>query len=221
MLNDSHVTTLFHTLNSLAATGDKATIQRLQDTIFALGLAKPTANLCSPLISAYLDRYTPQEPTASQACATAERRSCMAVGLQLCSCVADSRAFFTVRFVSPIAKIFSGRWCVCVFLCLCMCVCACARVNESLIPPCDHSRGHIVGQRFSAGRGCANCSFTCEYVSVLLAHTCVFPVSVRRIRSRLCFVLVYAPPAATSLTSCRHPDGRSRLLPLRPHPSHS
>lgn len=73
VLNDSHVTTLFHTLNSLAATGDKATIQRLQDTIFTLGLAKPTANLCSPLISAYLDRYEPQEATASQPCATAER----------------------------------------------------------------------------------------------------------------------------------------------------
>ncbi|XP_075902405.1 leucine-rich PPR motif-containing protein, mitochondrial [Nelusetta ayraudi] len=55
VLNDSHVTMLFHTLNSLAATGDWATIQRLQDTIFTLGLAKPTANLCSPLISAYLD----------------------------------------------------------------------------------------------------------------------------------------------------------------------
>lgn len=54
--NDAHVTMLFHTLNTLAAKGDSATIQRLQETIFALGLAKPTANLCSPLITAYLDR---------------------------------------------------------------------------------------------------------------------------------------------------------------------
>lgn len=56
VLNDAHVTMLFHTLNALAAKGDAATIQRLQDTIFALGLAKPTANLCSPLITVYLDR---------------------------------------------------------------------------------------------------------------------------------------------------------------------
>lgn len=55
-LNDTHVTMLFHTLNALAAKGDSTTIQSLQDTIFALGLAKPTANLCSPLITAYLDR---------------------------------------------------------------------------------------------------------------------------------------------------------------------
>lgn len=56
VLNDSNVTMLFHVLNSLAATGDSAAIQRLQDTVFTLGLTKPTANLCSPLITAYLDR---------------------------------------------------------------------------------------------------------------------------------------------------------------------
>lgn len=56
VLTDAHATMLFHALNALAAKGDFATIQRLQDTIFALGLAKPTGNLCSPLITAYLDR---------------------------------------------------------------------------------------------------------------------------------------------------------------------
>lgn len=56
VMDDTHVTMLFHVLNALAAKGDAATIQRLQDTVFALGLAKPTANLCSPLITAYLDR---------------------------------------------------------------------------------------------------------------------------------------------------------------------
>uniref|UniRef100_A0AAY4D2B9 Leucine-rich PPR motif-containing protein, mitochondrial n=1 Tax=Denticeps clupeoides TaxID=299321 RepID=A0AAY4D2B9_9TELE len=55
VLNDSVVTQLFHVLNAAAMKGDVATVQRLQDTTFALGLVKPTANLCSPLISAHLD----------------------------------------------------------------------------------------------------------------------------------------------------------------------
>lgn len=54
-IDDSNVTMLFHVFNGLAAKGDAATIQRLQDTVFTLGLAKPTANLCSPLVTAYLD----------------------------------------------------------------------------------------------------------------------------------------------------------------------
>uniref|UniRef100_A0AAY4D4G0 PROP1-like PPR domain-containing protein n=1 Tax=Denticeps clupeoides TaxID=299321 RepID=A0AAY4D4G0_9TELE len=55
VLNDSVVTQLFHVLNAAAMKGDVATVQRLQDTTFALGLVKPTANLCSPLISAHLE----------------------------------------------------------------------------------------------------------------------------------------------------------------------
>ncbi|XP_071370521.1 leucine-rich PPR motif-containing protein, mitochondrial-like [Centroberyx affinis] len=55
VLNDINVTMLFHMLNAAAAKGDPATIRQLQDTIFTLGLARPTANLCSPLITAYLD----------------------------------------------------------------------------------------------------------------------------------------------------------------------
>ncbi|CAL9687780.1 unnamed protein product [Knipowitschia caucasica] len=55
LLGDSHLTMLFHTLNSVAAKGGVDAIRRLQDTIFTLGLAKPTANLCSPLVTAYLD----------------------------------------------------------------------------------------------------------------------------------------------------------------------
>ncbi|XP_061645986.1 leucine-rich PPR motif-containing protein, mitochondrial [Phyllopteryx taeniolatus] len=53
-LNDSHVTMLFHTLNAAVSKGAPA-VQRLQDTIFTLGLAKPSANLCAPLVSAYFD----------------------------------------------------------------------------------------------------------------------------------------------------------------------
>ena len=56
VMDDTHVTMLFHVLNTLAAKGDAQTIQRLQETAFTLGLVKPTANLCSPLITAYLDR---------------------------------------------------------------------------------------------------------------------------------------------------------------------
>lgn len=56
VLNDNHATTLFYILNAVGAKGGAPTIRRLQDTIFTLGLAKPTANLCSPLITAYLDR---------------------------------------------------------------------------------------------------------------------------------------------------------------------
>uniref|UniRef100_UPI003AAF326F leucine-rich PPR motif-containing protein, mitochondrial n=1 Tax=Centroberyx gerrardi TaxID=166262 RepID=UPI003AAF326F len=54
-VNDVNVTMLFHMLNAAVAKGGPATVRRLQDTIFTLGLAKPTANLCSPLITAYLD----------------------------------------------------------------------------------------------------------------------------------------------------------------------
>ncbi|KAK7902075.1 hypothetical protein WMY93_018844 [Mugilogobius chulae] len=55
VLTDIHLTLLFHTLNSVVAKGGADVIRRLQDTIFTLGLAKPTANLCSPLVTAYLD----------------------------------------------------------------------------------------------------------------------------------------------------------------------
>lgn len=54
VLSDANVTTLFHTLSVVAQTG-AAPVRQLQDAVFTLGLAKPTANLCSPLVSAYLD----------------------------------------------------------------------------------------------------------------------------------------------------------------------
>lgn len=56
VLDNSAVTMLFHTLNAVVPKGGPDTIRCLQDTIFTLGLTKPTANLCSPLIAAYLDR---------------------------------------------------------------------------------------------------------------------------------------------------------------------
>ncbi|XP_062852053.1 leucine-rich PPR motif-containing protein, mitochondrial [Trichomycterus rosablanca] len=54
-VTDTTVTMLFHTLNAAALKGDVNTIRRLQDVIFTLGLAKPTSNLCSPLVSAHLE----------------------------------------------------------------------------------------------------------------------------------------------------------------------
>lgn len=55
-MNGTHITTLFHALNTVAAGGDIPSIRRLQDTVFTLGLVTPTANLCSPVVTAYLVR---------------------------------------------------------------------------------------------------------------------------------------------------------------------
>ncbi|XP_041922109.1 leucine-rich PPR motif-containing protein, mitochondrial [Alosa sapidissima] len=57
-LKDSSSVLLFHTLNAAALKGEVDTIRQLQDTAFTLGLAKPTANLCSPLITVYLESYS-------------------------------------------------------------------------------------------------------------------------------------------------------------------
>nr|XP_061794346.1 leucine-rich PPR motif-containing protein, mitochondrial [Nerophis lumbriciformis] len=55
VLNDSHVTMLADVLNVAASNGGAPAVQRLQDTIFTLGLAKTTTALCTPLISAYMN----------------------------------------------------------------------------------------------------------------------------------------------------------------------
>uniref|UniRef100_A0A8C6WJP5 Leucine rich pentatricopeptide repeat containing n=1 Tax=Neogobius melanostomus TaxID=47308 RepID=A0A8C6WJP5_9GOBI len=55
VLGDTHVISLFHIFNSMRSNGGPDAIRRLQNTIFTLGLAKPTTSLCSPLITAYLD----------------------------------------------------------------------------------------------------------------------------------------------------------------------
>ncbi|XP_008296301.1 leucine-rich PPR motif-containing protein, mitochondrial [Stegastes partitus] len=56
VMKDPNITGLFHTFCAVADTGDVDAVQRLQDTAFTLGLIKPSANLCSPAISAYLKR---------------------------------------------------------------------------------------------------------------------------------------------------------------------
>ncbi|XP_077438416.1 leucine-rich PPR motif-containing protein, mitochondrial [Vanacampus margaritifer] len=55
VLNDNHLTMLFHVFNAAATNGGVPVVQRLQDTVFTLGLAKPKSNLFSPLINAYLE----------------------------------------------------------------------------------------------------------------------------------------------------------------------
>uniref|UniRef100_A0A671S180 Leucine-rich PPR motif-containing protein, mitochondrial-like n=1 Tax=Sinocyclocheilus anshuiensis TaxID=1608454 RepID=A0A671S180_9TELE len=54
-LRESTIGLLTLTMNTAAMKGDANTIRRLQETIFTLGLAKPSSNLCSPLISCYLE----------------------------------------------------------------------------------------------------------------------------------------------------------------------
>lgn len=56
VMDGSHVTMLFHMLNMLAAKGASEDIRKLQDTLFTLGLIKPSANMCSPLVTSYLER---------------------------------------------------------------------------------------------------------------------------------------------------------------------
>uniref|UniRef100_A0A8C6KJS9 Leucine rich pentatricopeptide repeat containing n=1 Tax=Nothobranchius furzeri TaxID=105023 RepID=A0A8C6KJS9_NOTFU len=56
VISDALITSVFHMLSTIVVKGDFSTVRRLQNTIFTLGLAKPTANLCSPLVTAYLDR---------------------------------------------------------------------------------------------------------------------------------------------------------------------
>uniref|UniRef100_A0A1A7XIN2 Leucine-rich PPR-motif containing n=1 Tax=Iconisemion striatum TaxID=60296 RepID=A0A1A7XIN2_9TELE len=55
VLSDALITSVFHMLNAVVAKAGTSTVRRLQDTIFTLGLAKPTANLCSPVVTSYLD----------------------------------------------------------------------------------------------------------------------------------------------------------------------
>ncbi|KAM4730439.1 leucine-rich PPR motif-containing protein, mitochondrial [Anableps anableps] len=55
VLNDTHITSVFHMLSAVVAKGGVSTVRRLQDAIFTLGLARPTSNLCSPAVTAYLE----------------------------------------------------------------------------------------------------------------------------------------------------------------------
>lgn len=56
VLSDAHFTLIFYMLNALSVKGDLTTLRRLLDTIITLGLAKPSTNLCSPMVTFYLSR---------------------------------------------------------------------------------------------------------------------------------------------------------------------
>uniref|UniRef100_A0A673JGG5 Leucine-rich PPR motif-containing protein, mitochondrial-like n=1 Tax=Sinocyclocheilus rhinocerous TaxID=307959 RepID=A0A673JGG5_9TELE len=56
-LRDGTISLLTLTMNTAAMKGDANSIRRLQETIFTLGLAKPSSNLCSPLITCYLESF--------------------------------------------------------------------------------------------------------------------------------------------------------------------
>ncbi|KAK1791516.1 hypothetical protein P4O66_013518 [Electrophorus voltai] len=56
VVKDTAVVLLFHTFSAVALRGDVAALRRLQDTTFTLGLAKPTSNLCSPMVTMYLEK---------------------------------------------------------------------------------------------------------------------------------------------------------------------
>ncbi|XP_078413322.1 leucine-rich PPR motif-containing protein, mitochondrial [Cetorhinus maximus] len=53
---DTTIASFFHILNAVAMKGEADTVQQLHESIVNLGLAKPTANLCSPLIGVHLDQ---------------------------------------------------------------------------------------------------------------------------------------------------------------------
>ncbi|KAL8185302.1 UNVERIFIED_CONTAM: hypothetical protein K2H54_045494 [Gekko kuhli] len=55
-IKDTTVTSFFHLLNGVALRGDVETVNQLHESIVALGLAKPTGNLCSPIITVHLEK---------------------------------------------------------------------------------------------------------------------------------------------------------------------
>nr|AWT24668.1 LRPPRC [Latimeria menadoensis] len=55
-IKDVTVSSLFHILNAAAMRGEIEVVNRLHESIVTLGLAKPTANLCSPLVTVHLEK---------------------------------------------------------------------------------------------------------------------------------------------------------------------
>ncbi|XP_067844873.1 leucine-rich PPR motif-containing protein, mitochondrial [Heptranchias perlo] len=56
VLRETTITSFFHILNAVAMRGEADLVKQLHESIVNLGLAKPTANLCSPLITVHLDQ---------------------------------------------------------------------------------------------------------------------------------------------------------------------
>ncbi|XP_053167851.1 leucine-rich PPR motif-containing protein, mitochondrial isoform X2 [Hemicordylus capensis] len=55
-IKDATVTTFFHILNGAALRGEVETVNRLFESIMALGLVQPAGNLCSPLATVHLEK---------------------------------------------------------------------------------------------------------------------------------------------------------------------
>ncbi|XP_060103537.1 leucine-rich PPR motif-containing protein, mitochondrial [Heteronotia binoei] len=55
-IKDTTVVSFFHLLNGVALRGDVEAVNQLHESIVALGLAKPTGNLCSPLTTVHLEK---------------------------------------------------------------------------------------------------------------------------------------------------------------------
>ncbi|XP_038607102.1 leucine-rich PPR motif-containing protein, mitochondrial [Tachyglossus aculeatus] len=60
LIKDTTVTSFFHILNGAALRGEADTVKELHEAILQLGLAKPTTNLCSPLVTVHLEKNNPQ-----------------------------------------------------------------------------------------------------------------------------------------------------------------
>ncbi|XP_030051658.1 leucine-rich PPR motif-containing protein, mitochondrial isoform X2 [Microcaecilia unicolor] len=56
LIGDTADTSFFHILNAAAVQGEVETVNRLHETIMTLGLAKASANLCSPLVTVHLEK---------------------------------------------------------------------------------------------------------------------------------------------------------------------
>ncbi|KAJ8248315.1 hypothetical protein GJAV_G00240690 [Gymnothorax javanicus] len=55
-ISDANLVMFFHLLNGAALRGDGASVRRLQEAIFSLGLAKPSTSLCAPPVTLHLER---------------------------------------------------------------------------------------------------------------------------------------------------------------------
>ncbi|XP_042312254.1 leucine-rich PPR motif-containing protein, mitochondrial isoform X2 [Sceloporus undulatus] len=55
-IKDTTATSFFHVLNGAALRSEAETVNRLFESIVALGLTKPTGNLCSPLVTVHLEK---------------------------------------------------------------------------------------------------------------------------------------------------------------------
>ncbi|XP_012379649.2 leucine-rich PPR motif-containing protein, mitochondrial [Dasypus novemcinctus] len=56
LIKDSTVSSFFHILNGAALRGEVETVKQLHEAILTLGLAKPSTNLSSPLVTLYLEK---------------------------------------------------------------------------------------------------------------------------------------------------------------------